>query len=69
MTPLVTVCWVRVAQSVGGADAFEGIFPGNLAVGWIFNEVPRNSNFCHQDLHVSLQCLSGKNVPCLGLLG
>ena len=29
MTPLVPVCWVRVAQSVGGADAFEGIFPGN----------------------------------------
>ena len=50
MTPLVPVCWVRVAQSVGGADAFEGIFPGNVAVGWIFIEVPLNSNLCHQNI-------------------
>ena len=50
MTPLVPVSWVRVDQWVGGADAFEGIFPGNVAVDWIFIEVPFNSNLCHQNI-------------------
>ena len=65
MTPLVPVCWVRVAQSVGGADAFEGIFPGNVAVGWIFIEVPLNSNLCHQNTALFQTAMFiWQDVPC-----
>ena len=51
MTPLFPVSLVRVVQWVGGADdAFEGIFPGIVAVDWIFIEVPLKSNLCHQNI-------------------
>ena len=62
MTPLVPVCWVLVAKSVGGVDAFEGMFPGNLAVGRIFTlESLATAIYVIKTLHCfKLQCLSGK---------
>ena len=54
MTPLFPVSLVRVVQWVGGADdAFKSIFPGIVAVEWIFIVDPLKSNLSPKTLQSS----------------
>ena len=51
MTPLFPVSLVREVQWAGGVDdAFWSIFPGIVAVDWIFIVDPLKSNLCHQNI-------------------
>ena len=49
ITPLFPVSLVREVQWAGEVDdAFWSIFPGIVAVDWIFIVDPLKSNLCHQ---------------------